>query len=325
MDTDNMMTGGTENTAGAAQEVPGGEDDALLPEGWGAGDDFFAGPETWTGAAGGQGPGEEDGANEEGTTGETAPTTEQAAAPTTGKPETGDTQTEAGEDTAPATGPETQAEGHKKLKFRARIDREDREVELDENELPDVYQRAQNHQRMQSRVNALAPLVESAQAMAKRMGYESLEDMIGKAEGSYADSEVRRLTADGVHEEVARDMVRRRMDAAAPAREKPQSGARDFRAETQQLLEARPELKGQKLPEEVVRECVQSGKHLMTAYAEYETKQERAETARLKERLRILEQNQAAAAKAPVKGATGGGQTDTRSEDPFLKGFDSDD
>ena len=315
--------------------ITNADEDVMLPEGWGENDDIFADPETWTGAAGA----DESGAAQAGDNGgagletdpEPAPTTEQAAAPTTGQQETGGVETPAEDNSAPTTGQEPKAGEHKKLKFTAKIDREDREVELDESELPGVYQRAQNHDRAQSKLAQLSPLMESAEAMAKRMGYENLEDMIGKAEGTFLDAEVKRLTDDGVHEEVARDMVRRRMDAAAqtqqkePAQEPTRpSGRRDYQAETRELLTARPELQGKKLPDEVVNDCIQKGKNLLVAYAEYETRQERAQAESLRAKLQILEQNAASAAKGPVKGAAGGGPTDTKAEDLFLKGFEDD-
>lgn len=317
MDTESIMTGGGESTAGAARELPGGEDDVLLPEGWNQGDDIFADPETWTGE------GEVSTAEEQAQPPADEPEDIREGPPSADEPEgTPGEEPGTGEEAAAGEAGDQRTETPKKLRFRAGEGQEEQEVELDESELPGLYRRAQEQGRQSDRLT-------KAEAMAKRMGYESLEDMLGKAEDRYAESEVQRLTADGVHEEVARDMVRRRMDAATAGQTgslgTTGTGGRDFRAETLELLEARPALRGQKLPEEVVRDCVQSGKHLMTAYAEYETRQERAESERLKERLRILEQNQAAAARGPVKGATGGGQTDNRSEDPFLKGFDSDD
>lgn len=317
-----METNNIENINAAGEDI-------FLPEGWGENDDIFADPGTWTGGAGA----DEPGAAQETGAGADEAKPEEEPAPTTGQEESGDVETPAEQQPAPTTGQEPKAEEHKKLKFTAKIDREDREVELDESELPNVYQRAQNHDRAQSRLAKLSPLMENAEAMAKRMGYENLEDMIGKADQSYMDAEVRRLTGDGVHEEVARDMVRRRMDAAAQVQHKePAPGPtrtdsrRDFQAESRELLTARPELQGKELPKEVVADCIRTGKNLLVAYAEYETRQEKSEAESLRERIRILEQNASAAAKAPVKGVSGTGAANPKKEadDPFLKGFNSD-
>lgn len=313
------------------------QDDVFLPEGWGEGDDIFADPESWTGGKPADEPAEgqeqPEGTAPAETGGEAAPTTEQTPAGDAAGAETGAAPTteQPPAETAPTTEPGKQDAPHT-LRFKAKIDREDREVEVDESDLPSLYQRAQNHDRAQNKLARLSPLVDSAEAMARRMGYDSLQAMVDKAEEGYKESEVRRLKREGVHEEVARDMVQRRMDQAseearAREQEKPAAPApgRDFKAETAELLNQRPELQGKKLPEEVVKACVYQGKNLLAAYAEYEARQEKAEAESLRQRIRILEQNQAAAAKAPVKGAVGGGDAGTKPEDPFLLGFDSDD
>lgn len=312
-------------------------DDVFLPEGWGEGDDIFADPESWTGGKPADEPAEgqekPEGTAPAETGGEAAPTPEQQPAGDAAGAETGAAPTNEPNpaETAPTPEPTKQDAPHTKLKFKAKIDREDREVEVDESDLPSLYQRAQNHDRAQNKLARLSPLVDSAEAMARMMGYDNLQAMIDKAEEGYRESEVRRLKREGVHEEVARDMVQRRMEEAGrEAKEKEQeetnapAGARNFRTETAELLRQRPELQGKKLPEEVVKSCIYQGKNLMVAYAEYEANKEKAEAESLRQRIRILEQNQASAAKAPVKGAVGGGAADTKPEDPFLMGFDSD-
>ena len=77
--------------------------------------------------------------------GKAAPTTEQIEAAATGE-----TQTE-----TPTT--ETQPEKMPtKLKFTAKIDRKDQEMELDFTELPGIYQRAQNYDRLQKKFETQA-------------------------------------------------------------------------------------------------------------------------------------------------------------------------
>ena len=49
---------------------------------------------------------------------------------------------------------------------------------------------------------------------------------------------------------------------------------RDYAAEVKALYEARPELRGEQLPDEVVAACV-GGKSLTTAYDEYMSRQRR--------------------------------------------------
>ena len=103
----------------AASAAP--ESDVLLPEGWTEDEDLFAG-EAEEDAAGG------------------------AAPPPREEPT----------ETAPATGESTAASP--KLRFTARVDHEDRQVELDESELPAIWQKAQITERAQRRLRELSEL-----------------------------------------------------------------------------------------------------------------------------------------------------------------------
>lgn len=87
---------------------------------------------------------------------------------------------------------------------------------------------------------------------------------------------------------------------------------RDFAEEVRALYEARPELRGEQLPEEVTMACVR-GAALKDAYAAYAKKQSKARW--------VQEQNSQAAAKAPVRGVSRGGSIGSQAEDAFLKGF----
>ena len=306
------------------------EDDVLLPDGYEEGDDIFD-QSTWTGDGQADEPGETGPDQESGEGAESSAD----EAPTTEPQEEQGVPAESAEE-APTTEP---AEGDeaKKLKFKARVDRTDLDVEVDESELPTLYQKAQVVDRVQAKLAKLTPQVEKAERLAKSMGFETMDEMLAAAEGNYRDAEVARLVSEGVHEEVAKDMVTRRMGAAASAKADvppaaaPQSETqaaapetRDFKAEVRALLEARPDLVGKEIPSEVVSDCVKNRKPLLAAYARYEREQARAENERLSKRIKVLEQNAATAARSPVKGVTGGGPTDTKPKDPFLEGFDSD-
>ena len=308
------------------------DDDVILPEGYAEGDDIFD-QDSWTGGTQADEPAETDldPAVEEGTEEtEATPTTE--SADDSGVPEDG-------QEGAPTTEP-GQEPSAKKLKFTARVDRADLDVEVDESELPTLYQKAQVTDRVQAKLARLTPQLEKAEKLAKSMGYESVDEMLAAAESNYRDNEVSRLVSEGVHEEIAKDIVSRKMGAAAarteagtPAQQEPADGqitasaspTRDFRAEVKALLDARPELIGTEIPSEVVNDCVRNGKPLMAAYTQYEEKQMRAENERLAKRVKVLEQNAASAARAPVSGVTGGGPTGTEPKDDFLLGFESDD
>ena len=62
------------------------------------------------------------------------------------------------------------------------------------------------------------------------------------------------------------------------------------------------------------------GANSAEAYNEYACRQ-RSDAAALRKENRILRQNAATAARAPVRGVTRGGPTDAQPEDAFLRGF----
>ena len=309
------------------------ENDAILPDGWAEGDDLFSDDE-WTGDdqadESAEEPAQESEVGETSEDEDPAPTTEQD----TDSDDSGEAQEE-----APTTEQETDTKPNSKLKFRARVDHEDHDVELDESELPTVYQKAQNHDRAQAKLAKVSPMLDKAERLSRSLGYENLEAMLASAEENYLSAEVKRLVGEGVHEEVAKDMVARKMAAsaaAAPAAEKPEDkaqesaptsdpSARDFKAEIQELYRVNPKWQGKQLPDEVAKACALGNKRLVDAVAEYEARQSKAEAVKLRKENQILKQNAASAAKAPVKGVTGGGATDTKAMDPFEEGFDSDD
>jgi hypothetical protein len=82
-------------------------------------------------------------------------------------------------------------------------------------------------------------------------------------------------------------------------------------------------LRGTTIPSEVAAAAA-NGQNLTVAYLAYEAKQAKAEVENLRKENEIFKQNAAAAAKAPVRGVTGGGATDTSPKDPFEVAFDSD-
>lgn len=301
------------------------EDTPILPDGWADGDDLFA---------------DSDDAAEVDTAAEPGATdtgVAENAADTDGLP-----TTESGEDTAQdaETDAETtdttesgasQAE-ETMLRFKALVDHEDIDVELKESELPTLYQKARVTDRVQRRLAEMTPTVETAARLARQMGYDSPQDMLNAAAQNYHDSEIEKLTSEGVHPEVARDIVERRLqDVAAPTqRAVAQADAvvntgvdRDYQAEVEELLQARPQLRGQALPDAVSRAAVEGDKRLLLAYLDYEAQQAQAENERLRKENEIYKQNAATAARSPVRGVSGGGVTDLKPSDPFLDGFNA--
>lgn len=96
---------------------------------------------------------------------------------------------------------------------------------------------------------------------------------------------------------------------------------RDFVAEVNQLKALIPEIG--KIPDEVLNDAATKDVSVVTAYFAYQNRVSAKAAASLKKENAILKQNAASAAKAPVKGVTGGGAAPEK-VDYFLKGFDSD-
>lgn len=303
------------------------EDTPILPDGWADGDDLFTDSDDAAEVDTAAEPGATDtGVAEDAADTDGLPTTESgedAAQDAETDTETTDT-TESGASQAEET----------MLRFKALVDHEDIDVELKESELPTIYQKARVTDRVQQRLAEMTPTVEIAARLARQMGYDSPQDMLNAAAQNYHDSEIEKLTSEGVHPEVARDIVERRLqDVAAPTqRAVAQADAvvntgvdRDYQAEVEELLQARPNLRGQALPDAVSRAAVQDNKRLLLAYLDYEAKQAQAENERLRKENEIYKQNAATAARSPVRGVSGGGATDLKPSDPFLDGFNSSD
>ena len=292
------------------------EEDVMMPDGYGTGDDFFA--DEWTGKDADAQPEPEQ---------ETEPEEPKENAPTTEQPEE---DHEAQEPEA-----ETPEDAPRRLRFKARVDREDMDVDIGEDEVPALYQLAKAGERWKAKNDTMRQQVEHYAQMAKGMGYATVDEMIQKTAESYKAQKVQELIEQGTPQTIAEDYVDRMMQreaAKAPDPEPetapepeaaPERQERNIQAEAQELIVARPDLKMQQLPMEVV-EAWRNGDNLLNAYNRYEARQKEAENQKLKKENNILKQNAAAAAKAPVKGVTGGAPTDTEPEDPFLKGFDSD-
>lgn len=106
----------------------------------------------------------------------------------------------------------------------------------------------------------------------------------------------------------------------APEAKATEPPVRNFAEEVKQLRALYPDLK--QIPDEVVRMAGQADVPLLNAYHAYVDKQRSKTVASVEKENRILKQNAASAAKAPVRGVSGGGVAPKRS-DPFEKGFDS--
>lgn len=261
------------------------------------------------------------------------------AAPTTEQSETaatGETQTE-----TPTT--ETQPEKMPtKLKFTAKIDRKDQEMELDFTELPGIYQRAQNYDRLQKKFETQAEKIQLMEALSAQLGYDSVDDMLQKAQDSDRTARIQALVDEGTSEKIAADFVDREIakvkadrTAKAKAAEQdtvhgergtntPSKTEPDFKAQVEELFRLRPDLKKdlKTLPQEVVTEVVEKNTPLRIAYAEWEAKQLRAENDRIRKERELFAQQAETASRAPVRGATDRKEDKGEKVDAWLAAFD---
>jgi len=181
------------------------------------------------------------------------------------------------------------AEERRMLRFRARVDRESRDVELPEDELPAVYQKAQVADRWREQRDRYAAQYGKTETLARSMGYGSADELLSAAE--------RALPGAG---------------AAPPVR--------DYQGEALAFFTARPELAGKELPQGVLRRWA-AGEPLEAAYAGEEAGLRARETERLRRENLALRQNADAGSRAPVRGVSADGPVGREPEDPFLAGL----
>ena len=299
------------------------ESDALIPEGWDGEGDFFD-DASWS-------------VTPE-TSEETAPEvdSEPEVDPTTVEEET----VEETQEEAPTTEPEEPVPH--KLKFKAKVDHNDLDVELDESDLPDVYQKAQVVERVQNQMGKMKGTVERANKLAKGMGFENADDMLIAAAKNHLQNEIDRLVNDEEHPVnplVAQDIIERRLgytmkeledlEAVTPEepsteqpQETPQQG-RDISAEVTELITAHPELAGTAFPSEVAKKAMETGERLVDVYNDYAKNNQVAKIQDLVKENQVLKQNAETAQRAPVIGVTGHGIEGNEPDDPFMEGFNS--
>lgn len=303
------------------------EHDALIPEGWDGVGDFFD-DASWS--------------DEPETSAKTEPVAEDSA------PEADPTTVEEGiEETtqeAPTTEPEPVDDTPHRFKFKAKVDHNDLDVELDEADLPDVYQKAQVVDRVQAQMGKMKNTVDRATILAKGMGYESPEAMLIAAQKNHLQNEIDRLVNDKehpVHPDVARDIMERRLGytmdeldniqpaapeatpepETPPAQTQAPAQGRDFQSEVVELLAEYPELVGKELPAEVAQTAVSTGERVLDVYKRYEKNSQAQQVQSLVKENNVLKQNAETAQRAPVTGVTGHGIEGNEPTDPFLVGF----
>lgn len=277
------------------------EYEPMLPDGWGEGDDFFADPSTWSGNAAQTDESAEqqgdDGSTETDTGVEEAPTTGDTEDPDNRSAESDTEQTESGQTEEPV-------KNSRILKLKV------------------------NHTEQEIDINALSD-EELIARLQKSAAFDAMKDDQMKAK--YREIYNEQIDA-GMTEAAARMVAANECGGKAypledPApetvEEQPQATAapaRDTIAELAQLKALYPDFS--EVPDEVAR-AYANGANLLTAYVAYREQQTSKTAASLKKENQVLKQNAASAAKAPVKGVTGGGATDTKPKNDLLAGFDA--
>lgn len=281
---------------------PGDEDEPLLPDGWSEGEDLFAEEESISDVL------EPDGAGQE----------------ETEEPEDGEEHAaDGGPTTAGQDGAEGQSGGDEPAP-----EEPDGEPE-DAQKTPRILKLKVNHTEEDVDVDAMSD-EELAALMQKGRAFDALKD----AEGKRRFRQVYQEQLDAGMTEAAAKLIAQneangkaypltdeeeaQQAPDAPAKEEP--GIRDFRAEVEQLKALYPEFG--EVPDEVAKAAAR-GVPLLSAYLAYRDKQSAKTAASLRRENEVLKQNAAAAAKAPVRGVSGGGAAQKK-PDPFLKGFDAD-
>lgn len=240
--------------------------------------------------------------------------------------------------------PTTQEEGTqpKTISFKATINHKEQDVELDESEWPEVYQKYVAFNKVRGKLDKMTPTYEKSEMVKELLGYTSIDEMLDAAEQAYVDSEVEKLVNDNVSETLAKDYVARKVkeikegvrksskaapqdtenkEAEATTDSSTVANGRDFAPEVAQLLKVRPDLKGKTVPQEVIKQAVDDDVPLAVAYLNYESKLNKADTQKLRKENKTIKQNAEAAKRAPVKSVTESGPTNATADDPFLTGF----
>lgn len=281
--------------------VPEEEDAAFLPDGWQEGDDFFADPSTWSGASQKTGQSDETQTEEEST--EDGMETEEV--PTTDQPE--ETADQSAEQEAEEQSGQTEEPAKRSRILKLKVNHEDQEVDIEsmtDDELIAALQKSRAFDALKD---------EQAKARYREVYHEQVsEGMTPAAARLVAANEV------GGKNYPLEDTAEPEKPSTPAPTEQPKT--RDFVQEVQQLKALYPDFK--EMPDEVAK-AVSNGANLLTAYLAYRDKQTSKAAASLKKENEVLKQNAASAAKAPVRGVTGGGATNTKPQNDLLKGFDS--
>ena len=288
------------------------EDEPILPSGWNEGDDFFQ-SDSWSGDSDSADGHSSDTEQDEDSTEVNA---DDDDLPTTEEPDTENSQS-AGDDqnAAEPDGAAEQQEAAPKT-YRLRVNHEDKDVTLSDEEVIARLQKSFAWDAMQE---------QKTKAKFKEVYQEQIDAGLTPA----AARLVAQNECGGKTYEIGEDgqIVEEPPEAdkspntSASTEESPAGHTRDLAAQIDQVKAIFGDFT--EMPEEVAN-AVAHGADLLTAYSAYRVREGQKAAASLKKENEVLKQNAASAAKAPVRGVTGGGATKQKKESDFLKGFNSD-
>jgi hypothetical protein len=288
-------------------EIASAEDDAILPEGWDGESGYLEMQEV-----------EESPTTDDPTLEADTETGEEAGTDVSDVEQSEAAEAEAEE--APTT-EQTTPIAAPSPKVRIKYNHEEKELELDE--AAQWVQKGFHHDK-------ISPTYEKAATLAKQMGFKTADELLIAAEENFIQQQVQELVDEGVHESVAETVVRAKLGMLKHPEPEPEAEP-EVVAQPDPVAQRQAEMDRDidlfikaypgvtQVPDAVLKTCREKGTPLVAAYAKWEAEQ-------AKQELKILKQNQAAAAKAPVGGATTHGSVNTKAQekDPFTEGFDSD-
>lgn len=299
------MSEEVKTTYGAEEDAP------ILPSGWKEGDDIFQ-SDSWTGgndSVAGQDtdPDVDDDSTQVSTEDGDLPTTENPEAENS--PNAGD-----GTEVAAPDGAEADHTPTPKT-YRLRVNHEEKDVTLSDDEIIARLQKSYAWDAMQE---------QKSKAKYKEVYQEQIDAGLTPA----AAKLVAQNECGGKSYEIGEDgeivddtqSAAKTSEAPASAETAPADRTRDLAAQIDQVKAIFGDFT--EMPEEVTR-AVAHGADLLTAYSAYRVREGQKAAASLKKENEVLKQNAASAAKAPVRGVTGGGATKQKKESDFLKGFNS--
>lgn len=280
-----------------------GDVSPILPDGWENGKDLFAEGEDELAKLLADGQAAEEPLEPENKDAESAP-----AAPTTGLGG-GDEGSDA-EAAGSQTSPDGAGDGSPTVsrKLTLKVNHEEQEVDINamsDDELRALLQKGKAFDAMKDAEN-------------KRTYRKVYQEQIDAGMTEAAARMIAKDASDGHTYALTDEEETPEPAPAAPVAPTPKT--RDLRAEVEQLRALYPDVK--EMPDEVAK-AVSQGIPVLTAYLAYRDRQSAQAAATLQKENRILKQNAANSAKAPVRGVTGGDSTPPKKKSLFEEGFDA--